>query len=220
MYRENLQSRRASSRKNLTQSYCFWAPDYPEYEYEIVVETELDPDQPTKVAQSEVEGARVDILTEKEIQDGKEIDELSDSFRLADEVEQECQIATDEPAEAATRVPPIVNEKLTPAVAQPRLLPCTPGGRPKFCSYYGMGNKSRTMTNKKTFNVKAPTGVHNTALFNQSLDVQTAKMESLKRVPRPKTVHADAPYNRWLTAYQVAYKQGQPKLIKPKIRTY
>ena len=30
-YRANLNSRRSNFRKNLTESFCFWAPDFPEY---------------------------------------------------------------------------------------------------------------------------------------------------------------------------------------------
>ena len=107
-------------------------------------------------------------------------------------------------------------EKLRPTTAP---LPCTPGGRPKFCSYYAFGNRHDSVSQKRTFNVKSSTDVYPTAKWVRNPTVIKAKAEQLKRVPKPKTSVADAPYNRWVTTNQVTFK-AQPQKIKAKVKSY
>ena len=46
-----------------------------------------------------------------------------------------------------------------------------------------------------------------------------AKKAQLKRVPRPRSVLADAPYNRWVTTSQMNFREPE-KVVKAKVRHY
>ena len=92
--------------------------------------------------------------------------------------------------------------------------------RPPFRSYYGMGTKNENIGSKRTFNVKAPTNVYQSAKMQECEKVVKSKKSTTKRTPLRKQPQTEtAPFNRWLTAYQLQYK-APGKVAKPKIITY
>ena len=218
-YRQNLSSRRQNFRKNLTESFCFWAPDFPEYEYEIVVEhdeeAKVEPEKPVEIGKLDLNPDSKNVEIQADI-----LSELEIPIELTENNKSPINYQPPH-SKIRTTTEKIVEQKTTNEIIRPTTAPlrCSPGGRPKFCSYYALGNRHDSVSQKRTFNVKSSIDVYQTAKWVRNPIVMKAKADQLTRVPKPKTSVADAPYNRWVTTNQVNFKAPRDT-VKAKVRSY
>lgn len=202
-YIEQKSFRKQSSLRMLSNSYCFWAPDNSDDDYdylevesiEVNEETKNEEDQNDKKVPNINEETKPDdtIQISKPVQKSKPVLKI-DKLEIS---ESDLNNANDQFLDKDSEIKPesiqdFENVKQSePEPAQNTIDPLSMllenGKRhtkqskikPQFCSYYGYGNKN---FNKKTFNVKSGNGVYESAKLQSDPKTVLAKKCTTRRV--------------------------------------